>query len=149
MPASTFESNIVFLIDDNSVDNFVHKKILELNKFSSQIRTFINAKDALYYLSEIDELNYNEHIIPSVIFLDLNMPLINGFQFLELYEKLPSIIHSKCKIVILTCSLNPEYKAQAKVNRHILTFINKPLSSEHFIELNKLLEKNLLLYQHP
>lgn len=132
----TFESNIVFLIDDNSVDNFVHKKMIELSKFSSQVRTFINARDALFYLSEIDDLNYNEHIIPSIIFLDLNMPLINGFQFLELYEKLPQVIHSKCKIVILTSSLNPADRVQVKTNKHLLTFINKPLSSEHFSELN-------------
>ncbi len=139
MSAYSTEPNIVFLIDDNSVDNFVHKKMIELNKFSSQVRTFSNAKDALFYLSEIDELNYNEHIIPSIIFLDLNMPLINGFQFLELYEKLPSIIHTKCKIVILTSSLNPADKNISVKNNHILAFLNKPLNSEHFLELNELL----------
>lgn len=151
MSTSTFETNtnIVFLVDDNSVDNFVHKKMIELNKFASQVRIFINAKDALYYLSEIDDLSYNEHTIPSIIFLDLNMPLINGFQFLELYEKLPSIIHSKCKIVILTNSLNPADRVQAKANKHIITFINKPLSSDHFAELNELLESNFTQTSQP
>lgn len=144
MSVSACESNIVFLIDDNSVDNFVHKKMIELNKFASQVRTFVKAKDALYYLSEIDDLNYNEHLIPSIIFLDLNMPLINGFQFLELYEKLPSIIHSKCKIVILTSSLNPADRALSKKNKHIITFINKPLNSGHFHELSSLLDGKCL-----
>ena len=67
------------------------------------------------------------------------MPLINGFQFMEIYERLPSIIYSRCKIVILTSSLNPADRHEAILNKHILAFFNKPLISEHFSELNELL----------
>ena len=53
----TSESNIVFLIDDNSVDNFIHKKMILLNGLSSEIKTYTNARDALNYLSENNEWN--------------------------------------------------------------------------------------------
>lgn len=138
------ESNIVFLIDDNSVDNFIHKKMIELNGLSTEIKTYTSARDALNYLSEIDELNYLTSQIPFIIFLDLNMPLINGFQFMEIYERLSSIIHSRCKIVILTSSLNPADRNEAILSKHILAFFNKPLISEHFSELNDLILKKSL-----
>lgn len=136
------DSNIAFLIDDNSIDNFIHKKMVELSGLFKEVKTYINSRDALNYLSDIDELNYTINHIPSIIFLDLNMPLTNGFQFMEIYARLPSFIHSRCKIVILTSSLDPADKLQAIVDKHILAFFNKPLSIEHFSHLNELMLNN-------
>lgn len=132
---------LVLLIDDSTIDNFVNKKIIEKSAFAKETIAFTNAGDALKYLSDIDELQLNEKKIPSLIFLDLNMPLINGFRFLELYNKLSPFIKSRCKIIILTTSINPHDKTLALSDKNTIAFYSKPLISNNLDELNHLLRK--------
>ena len=134
--------DLVLLVDDNSIDNFVNQKMIERYRFSKNVIAYTKASDALKYLSELDELKSDLKPLPSIIFLDLNMPLINGFQFLELYEKLSNFIKSKCKIVILSSSVNPNDKTLIAKNKNIISFLHKPLLNSNFQELNALLKEN-------
>lgn len=134
--------DLVLLIDDSTIDNFVNEKIIKNNSFAKETIAFTNAGDALVYLSDIDEQQLNEKNTPSLIFLDLDMPLINGFRFLELYNKLSPFIKSRCKITILTTSINPHDKSQALSDKNTIAFYSKPLISKNLDELKHLLRKN-------
>jgi CheY-like chemotaxis protein len=135
-PEEVTPPRIVMLIDDSSIDNFVNQKMIERHKFSERTVTFTKAAKAMKYLSEIDEEKKSTSEIPFIIFLDLNMPLINGFQFLEVFEQLSDFIKSRCKIVILTSSINPNDIIKCKENKNVLTFLNKPLIKNNFEEIN-------------
>ena len=75
----------VMLVDDNEIDNIINEKIIEANSFADSILVFQTGQEALDYLK--DNQN-NEKDLPEIVFLDINMPIMDGFQFLEDFEKL-------------------------------------------------------------
>ncbi|MCX6296137.1 MAG: response regulator [Bacteroidetes bacterium] len=134
--------SLVLLIDDSSIDNFVNQKMIERNNFSKEVISFKKVGNAIKYLSDLDEQQNDDSAIPSLIFLDINMPLINGFQFIEIYENFSSYIKSRCKIVILTNTINPIEINQINNNKNILAFLNKPLIDSNFVKIHELLREN-------
>ena len=121
----TNKLDLILLVDDSNIDNFVTQKMIERNHFAKEVIAYTKAGNALKYLSDLDELKNDETPIPSLIFLDLNMPMINGFKFLEIYEKLSDFIKSRCKIIVLTSSVCPNDRDLLE-NKNILAFLHKP-----------------------
>ncbi len=119
------------LIDDNELDNFVNQKIIEGNHFAQKIYVNSSGKSAAEFLQNILVISNNDvDLMPEVIFVDLNMPIMDGFQFIEKFELLINRSTKKFKLVILTTSINEEDKKKAlKFNNNIL-FLNKPLTDE-------------------
>lgn len=115
----------VMLIDDNSLDNFINKKLLELNGFTDETEIFESAEKALEKLksSVADEL-------PDVIFLDIMMPRMDGFQFLEAFENLPTLTQQHCKVIMLSTSESFRDLNRANKNKFVKKFLNKPLTPE-------------------
>ena len=134
---------LVMLVDDSFIDNFVNQKIIKRNKFAEKIITFRKSEEALKYLSDEGEKS-NTSNIPDILFLDSNMPLINGFQFLEMYDQLPELIKLNCRIVVLTNSVDPIDIAQFNSNRNVMKLLNKPLLKDHLIDMELLLKQSLL-----
>jgi len=119
------------LIDDNELDNFINQKIIESTFFADNIYVNTSGISALEFLKNIlTTKNLTENLIPNVIFIDINMPLMDGFQFIEEYLKLAKTIKNKPKLVILTSSLNAEDKNKASMLGGEIMFINKPLNDE-------------------
>lgn len=121
----------VLLIDDNDIDNFINKKVLEFNGFASQIMNK-SAQEALVYLREAS----NEYI-PDIIFLDLNMPIIDGFKFLLEFSKMPDLVREKSSIIVLTSSNNIRDREKIAANADVIAFVPKPLTNDKLDELAK------------
>ena len=119
--------DLIMLIDDSSTDNFINERIIQMSGFSKNIITKTNAKNALEHLVSKKD---NGEEIPQLILLDLNMPVVNGFAFLEEFMKLPESIRKKTKIVILTSSEKIEDIDEIKKNPVIMDYILKPLSEK-------------------
>jgi CheY-like chemotaxis protein len=126
-----FKYNYVMLLDDNELDNFINQKTIEATHFSNKVYINTSSKSALEFLTNL-EISSSETvtIFPQVFFIDINMPMIDGFQFIENFKnKFPDKFTS-LKIVILTSSVSPIDKEKAlKISKNI-TFLNKPLTKE-------------------
>jgi CheY-like chemotaxis protein len=126
-----YKYHTIMLIDDNELDNFINQKIIESTFFADNIYVNTSGISALEFLKNIlTTKNLTENLIPNVIFIDINMPLMDGFQFIEEYLKLAKTIKNKPKLVILTSSLNAEDKNKASMLGGEIMFINKPLNDE-------------------
>jgi len=123
----------VFLIDDSELDNFVSRNVIQQAKYSNNIMDFLFAGNALDFLRSIES---DQEDIPNVIFLDINMPVINGFEFLKEFETLPGPVRKKAKIVILSSSLNPSDIEKTTASPYVIKYLNKPLSVQKLKELN-------------
>jgi CheY-like chemotaxis protein len=123
---------LVMLVDDNETDNFIHRRVLEMGHFSKEIIVKNSGKSALEYL----EANKNDpDRIPEVIFLDINMPIVDGFVFLFEFESFPDSIKNNSKIIVLSSSDNKKDIDRIVDNDHVIHFITKPLSEDSVIEL--------------
>ena len=77
----------VMLIDDNEIDNLINQKMIEAANITEHIYTHTGAKSAIEFLRNMEKLeNVADQVLPDVIFLDIDMPLMDGFQFLDEFE---------------------------------------------------------------
>ena len=127
----------VMLVDDNDTDNFIHKRVIELTKFSKNIIVKNSGKSAVEYL---DSNKNNIELLPDIIFLDINMPIVDGFVFLFEYENFPEDLKNKCKIVILSSSDSKRDIDRIVDNEYVINFITKPLSDDSLEKLKKFLK---------
>lgn len=127
---SEYKHKCIMLIDDSDIDNMVNKHILGRNNIAENILVFTSANEALLYIEKNKSTN-DPNIFPSVILLDINMPIMNGFGFLFEFEKLNPELIEKVKVVMLTSSVDPNDIRKSKEFKSVKSFISKPLSLEH------------------
>lgn len=113
------------LVDDNDTDNFISKRIIEITKFAHKVEVRNSGKSALDYI----EANQDKpEMLPNLIFLDINMPIVDGFVFLYEFEKFNEIVKEKCKVIILSSSDNKRDIDKIVNNDHVIKFVTKPLT---------------------
>lgn len=112
----------VFLVDDDPINNLINRRLLGKTGISDRIEEFLGGADAL---EKINELNPDESLI---IFLDINMPVLNGWEFLNKY--LETFSHRNDKIIILSSSI--DFLDRQKANGYAIVsgFLEKPLTLE-------------------
>lgn len=131
--AQVFKFEHVLLVDDNDIDNFINERMITTTGFAKNVVVKNSAQGALNYLHTVSEKSETP---PHVIFLDLNMPVMDGFAFLDEYEKFDEAIKNHCKIIVLSSSISAEDINRASTNRYVLKFINKPLSEKYLNAVN-------------
>ena len=124
--------NCVLLIDDDEPTNFMSTMLLEEKNCAKQIKVAESGQMALNYLTNSEKVPPDTETFPcpDIIFLDINMPAMDGWEFLDNYRKLEKRQHGKVIIIMLTTSLNPDDKIRAQRIPEISGFENKPLTPE-------------------
>ncbi len=125
----------VMLVDDNDTDNFISKRIIEITKFSQNVIIKNSGKSALAYLQENKDTLDS---IPDIIFLDINMPIVDGFVFLYEYEKFSNSVKDKCRVIILSSSDNKRDIDKIINNNFVIKFVTKPLTEKTLTEIRAL-----------
>lgn len=122
--------NEIYLIDDDRVLNLVHSRLLQKDGFKNPIRTFNSGDEALIFLEEAEEhiVQFREGKI--LLLLDLNMPGLNGWEFLNIFRELPISVKDAIEIFILTSSYNPDDRGMISAYPEVSHFLNKPLSPD-------------------
>lgn len=112
----------IILVDDQPIANFITKKLIQLEGFDGEIFDFTDASEAFNHVSQEEDL---------LIFLDLNMPIMNGWDFLEELKK-----HEiKHKIIILSSSTSTVDIEKAKLYPDVVQYVIKPMNKQKFSEL--------------
>lgn len=122
----------VLLIDDDADDNFLHQLVIEDSKTEAKVLALESGEEALRYLANYQDENYMK---PDLILLDINMPRMNGFEFLDLYKNLPEVARVNTKIVMLSTSSHPFDQEKAEGIMGEVYYKIKPLTEEVFEEL--------------
>ena len=119
--------NSILLIDDDEPTNFLNRLTIEQSGCADQVIVIQSGQEALHFLRNTNP--------PDIIFLDINMPAMDGWEFLEEYRLLPSTQKSGIIVIMLTTSLNPDDEIKAKSHPEVAGFENKPLREDRLAEV--------------
>lgn len=130
--------NKILCVDDDSISLTISKLLLKRTGFTNDVVTAVDGSDALDYFKDLFATSSQPvEDSPSLILLDINMPVMNGWEFLEAYiplfaDKLPNTI-----VIILSSTIDPEDFSRAKKFPVVAQFVSKPLSVENLAELKE------------
>ncbi len=119
----------VLLLDDNLATNFFHKKIIEKSNTAEVVLEFRSGANALKYLKQegIEQ--------PELIFVDINMPIMGAWEFLEKFQNLKHVTEKNTTVIILSTSLSPDDKTKADKIPIIKEMLLKPLTKESILQV--------------
>ncbi|UAM99430.1 response regulator [Polaribacter litorisediminis] len=125
-----FKYNKIMIIDDDEIDNYLVKVLIKNNKIAEQILEFNSGLDAIKYLEENKEIEEN---LPEVILLDLYMPLMDGMEFVKAFDSLNLNVSGKCKICVVSGSVDDNDILKTKNTNNIFSYTTKPITVD-FLE---------------
>lgn len=117
----------ILLIDDDEISNFINERRIRNAGIADQVSVCVSGINAIQLLKELLQKNEQR---PEVILLDINMPVMDGFGFLDEFMKFPEPFINGVKIAMLTSSLEKEEIKRSFEYKNVIDFINKPLSTQ-------------------
>ncbi len=120
----------ILCVDDDPITLMLCKKVIQKSNFSKEIDTAVNGEDALRYFDNLIASS-NSSDYPQFIFLDLNMPVMNGWEFLDLFSTKKYAEHfSNTKVVVLSSTIDPDDIEKSKEYPMVIEFLSKPITTE-------------------
>ncbi|MBA3649658.1 MAG: response regulator [Chitinophagales bacterium] len=127
--------NRILIIDDDPTFIFLTKMTLSKISFAKDITSYTDPAEALIDLKKVSsDTNYD---LPEIIFLDLSMPVMDGWNFLDEYHYLPDTLIQNCKIFILYSSIDPDDIKRSQSYPKVLDIISKPLAINKVKEIQE------------
>jgi len=128
------------IIDDDKIYVNLVKKIIEIKNLSENLLIYKNGKEALDSFKVIMENTTDEDKLPDIIFLDLNMPVMNGWEFLNEFIKIKNSLHKKITLYVVSSSIDPRDLERAKSFNLVTDYLIKPIELKRF---EKIFEKTV------
>lgn len=126
--------NTVCVVDDDEIYVYGIKKLITLKQLCPNLIEFRNGKDAIDFLTDPN----NTEQLPDVIFLDISMPIMDGWDFMESYAKLKPHLAKKIIVYMVSSSINDEDIQRAKAISDICDYVVKPVTYDKLLELFQL-----------
>lgn len=117
------------IIDDDPFNNLICKTIISKTVNGANVQTFVVPEEGYSFLKTV--------VSQVVLFLDINMPTMTGWEFLEMFDKLDNDVKSKVKVFILSSSVDERDIEKANTNKYVSGFISKPLKPDIIKDINE------------
>ena len=122
----------LFIVDDDDVFQFLTQQVIEETKLVNEVKVFSNGLDAIEFLKSVQD---TPEKLPEVILLDLTMPVMDGWGFLEEYTTLKPRLGKKVIIYVVSSSINPKDVERAKSISEVTDYVVKPVTRKKFIQI--------------
>ncbi|HKL02171.1 MAG TPA: response regulator [Cryomorphaceae bacterium] len=127
-------NKLVLIVDDDPISILVSETIIRKHHFSEEIKSFKSGKDGISYLKELLERGKE---LPDLIFLDVMMPIMDGWEFLDAYDEIIDKSSFEPNVIMLTALTGDKDREKAKAHPLVRTFVSKPITSEFLRSLAK------------
>ena len=127
----------VCIIDDDRIYVNLVSRVIALKKLSKEVIIFKNGKEAIDFFKQHIKISQQEADVPKIILLDLNMPIMDGWEFLQEFEQIKSNINQKVKLYVVSSSINPRDVDRAKSIEAVSDYIIKPIQMQDFERIFK------------
>lgn len=126
MKVQKFET--VMIIDDNNIDLYISSRLMMKNDFANTILEYSSAEEAIKYLK-------TGKLLPEIIFVDIYMPIMSGFEFVDAFQSLPADFKQSCRIFVISSTIDNTDIDWAKSNANIAGFREKPVDRAFLEEI--------------
>jgi CheY-like chemotaxis protein len=123
------------LIDDDPMNNLISKLTIEMTLGQTDVRAFVNPENALEFFQNEFSTNQDAY---ALLLLDIHMPSMSGWEFLEMFDNLSFEVKDRVKICILSSSIDDRDKERSYANKNVVDFLVKPLTDKDILRISSM-----------